>query len=425
EQTEKIIQALKGSDLEQHPLTLGEDILAWQELNDGVYVIQNNGAIANNTNGLALNTNDIVLKLDNSAYVYASNFACKLDYNAQDGTYGSYAYSITQEQLAELLENFDIGGGSETPSGSAPAKHDHPVSDVYIEQVSGGAWDTDLYKLQNVELAEAVKNDEEIMAYIEEKQTTPEEFIENYVQLFEADILTDSNGNSFMPFGLMINKSLLKAKIAPNSSFNDLDFGIVAKIPATFDGEDLSKITLESCNKKIICGVDEHEYQPVAATDINDLFTLLSNGYPDPENQEEVDAWLQKYGGKTLAVSIHPTDENGDDIDYTFSDIMTDDSLYGLAFNYIGFVAPLSDLEELMNAESEEEGMSAVKFHFDEIEEPTVIQVPLADDIAKKIAALTDRDSQFAEQIQQMKNAETAASTAQQRADSAYTKAGD
>ncbi|MBR2589864.1 MAG: hypothetical protein IKE65_02970 [Clostridia bacterium] len=286
--------------------------------------------------------------------------------------------------IAQALEN---GGGS-GGGGGAPAQHEHKLSDVYIPVIIGGDWDTNGLDLTS-ELNEALNNNDEAIAYMQENNKTAEDITERTVFVYGSEPIEDGEGNQYIAFMAGINKKIFQAKMAPNSSLYDINYGTVATIPETFDGQDLSEVTLTDNENEITVTIGEHTYPMVSVDSVMDLMTISSGQIiSDASAAAEL---LPKYGGKTIVLTVNMVDSNGDPIpdeSLTLSDIMDDEMLQNMLMVQAFGIVPVEDIAELMqNAQSDEDGYRMVEIHFDAIEEASIQKKPVLEKVAKMIEA--------------------------------------
>ena len=385
EQTEKIISALKDKNIERKPLVFDDIVLIWNDLDDGVYVAQNTGVIADNGDGLTLNKNDILLKIGNVAYVYAQSYASKVTCG-KDGAYSSYSYSITAEQLEELIEEIYGGGG-----GGAPAEHKHSIDDIYTAVKLGGEWHTNLSVIHK-DLSEAVRLNEELLQWLNDGERSVEDFVEDYAtRISGGSPITDSTGKNWFPMMLNISNIVLKTKLSPNSSIYDIQYGSVIKIAGEIESpEDLDKLIVTPSDKIINVTIANTQLENKTVTDKIELFTLLSENLR-PETPEEVDALVEKYSNSAIAVTIQPVQEDGERIDIdsmSFNDFM--ESEIASMFMTVVFILVSEDTLAPIMGDDETESMKQFKLRFDEVEGETVYKTPLSDELAEQSKSIND-----------------------------------
>ena len=319
--------------------------------------------------------------------------------------------------IKKVKEYASHGSGD---GGGVPAKHTHPVDDIYKATTVGGSWNSNFANIVP-DLVDAISCNPDFVQYIEERNRSIEDFVEDYGIFMQGDEpVTDSSGNNWfiLIFGL-INRTI-KEKVAPKSSLYDMQYGNVVKLLGEVEGaEDLDKIVLNASDKDVHFVLGDTAIDNLIITDKIELFTLLAGGGLEPQSPEDVDALVAKYGNKVITVSLQKANEDGTPLDVdgmSISDFYESDSFIHNFTTQCFLIASADIVAPIMEAESEEEAMSQFKFSIDEVEAESIEKTPLL-----KIVAGTANTAEQAQSTAE--SAQSTANNAQSTADSAQNTA--
>ena len=284
-------------------------------------------------------------------------------------------------EIATAIKNSGGGGGG------APAEHEHKIQDIYVPFVTGGEWNTNGYVMTE-EIEESLKNNAEAVEYLINNNKTVAQMVERTaIAIGSEQPITDSSGNQYLYFMAAFNRLVLRTKMSPNDSIQGVKFGTVATLPADFDGEDTSGVTISQADAQTQMSIGEHTYPYTAVENVEDIMALVSGQMT--EDPSIAAAMLDKYGGSTVAITVDMLGQDGQpmgDEDLTFEKVFSDDMLSNLFMVQSIVLVPYDDVADIIESiTSEQELKEAIKLHLDAVADENIQKKTVFDEVAKMI----------------------------------------